>query len=201
MPRSRYHDNTTCEGVATSAVGPHSRRLEESPRAGSLPHPSQYSTPRFRFLYCRRGGEQCCPTSPDLHQCRATAAGRPRLLAPLPHLTSTVVLASRRSLLCHLPMMFRTGKANQADHPAAVRCKPNCPMKPMPQAPSFDAVPHRTDSCQTTPAAAVRCKQPQPTDMRQPPAATIAANATTRARQHPFSLPHGGKANTIRGRP
>nr|TKV95722.1 hypothetical protein SEVIR_9G380650v2 [Setaria viridis] len=28
------------------------------------------------------------------------------------------------------------------------------------QAPSYGAVPRRTDSCQVTPAAAVRCKQP-----------------------------------------
>ena len=42
----------------------------------------------------------------------------------------------------------------------------------MPQAPSFDVVPCRTDSCHATPAAAIRCKPPQrqPSDnLRLPP--------------------------------
>ena len=97
--------------------------------------------------------------------------------------------SNRRSRLRHLPTMYCTGKPSQVEQPAAIRCKPSRPRMPVPQAPSFDAVPRHTDSCQATPAAAVRCKQPQPTNMRQPPTAATAANAATRARQHPFSLP------------
>ena len=69
-------------------------------------------------------------------------------------------------------------------------------MMPKPQAPSFDEVPCRTDGCQATPAAAIRCKQPQSTIMRQPSTATIAMNTSTRAQQHPFNLPSGKIAAT-----
>ena len=104
------------------------------------------------------------PQHPRPHQSRATAAGRTHLLASPAHITSTAMLGSRRCRLRRLTTMYRTGKPSQAEQPAAIRCKPSRPMMPMPQAPSFDAVPRRTNGCQATLAAAVRCKQQQPTE-------------------------------------
>jgi hypothetical protein len=39
-------------------------------------------------------------------------------------------------------------------------CKPNHPTSLLPQVPSFNAIPHRTDCCQATLDVVVRCKQP-----------------------------------------
>ena len=64
---------------------------------------------------------------------------------------------------------------SKAEQPAVVRCKPSCPMTLVPQAPSFDAIPRRTDDCQAMPAAAVRCKQPKTN-----------AHTTTPGLQHDF---------------
>lgn len=84
-----------------------------------------------------------------------------------------------------LQTMDRTGQPSQAKQPATIRCKTSRPMMFMPQAPSFDVVPHRTDRYHATSAAAVCYTQPHPQNMRQPPTATTIVNTTMRARQPP----------------
>ena len=160
---------------------------------------ARHSTPRQGFVFfiavevVSNVAPRPCP-----HQSRATVADRPHLLASPAHITSAAMPRSRRSHLRRLPTMYRTGKPSQAEQPAAIRCKPNCPIMPMPQASSFDVFPRRTNGCQATPAAAVRCKLPQPTTMQQPPAATIAANGTHKSSGTPVQLARGRKANSVR---
>ena len=91
---------------------------------------------------------------------QAIAAGRLHFVASPSQLATTARVASQRSRLCHLLMLYCTKWPSQAKQPAAVRCKPSRPTMPVPQAPSSDAVPHRTDSRQAMPAAVVRCTQP-----------------------------------------
>ena len=64
LPRSRRRDNTTRGGLAVSAIGLLSSRLERAPHTGALPHQRQNSTPRIRLGSRRRSGEQRCPVPP-----------------------------------------------------------------------------------------------------------------------------------------
>ena len=48
--------STTRGGLATSAVELHSRRLEETPQAGALPRPPQYSMSQICLLCCHQNG-------------------------------------------------------------------------------------------------------------------------------------------------
>jgi hypothetical protein len=50
--------------------------------------------------------------------------------------------------------------------PAAICCRPSLHWLQVSQAPSQDAVPHRTGECQATPGAAECCKRQKPADER-----------------------------------
>jgi hypothetical protein len=55
---------------------------------------------------------------------------------------------------------------SHAVNPAAIRCGPSPHRLPLPQAPSFNDVPHRAGECQATPGAAKRCKRPNSNQVR-----------------------------------
>jgi len=118
------------------------------------------------------------------HALRTTAS---RCEARVPATTAMVanqVVASAVFRRCTTPE-----SPSKAERPAVVRCKPSCPMTLVPQAPSFDAVPRRTDDCQAMPAAAVRCKQPKTNAHTTTPGLQYDFGRRRRIQQPPLSLP------------
>ena len=87
---------------------------------------------------------------------QTNAVVRLHLIALPTHLATAATAARQEIRLRRLPTLYRSGWPQPC---RAIRCKPSCPTKPVPQAQSFNAFPHRTDCCEATPAVAVRCKQ------------------------------------------
>jgi hypothetical protein len=158
LPCSRHRDNTMRGGLATSAVGLHlARRLAEDTTRGDLTTPAsllRVANP-FNRSPSRRWTVLRCFQEPHQNS-RAAPAGRQHLVAP-PAQIASAVMPSCQVVVCAI---FRRCTApespSEAEQPAAVYCKPSRPTMSLLQAPSSDAVPHRTGSCQATPAAAVR---------------------------------------------
>ena len=152
--------HTTCGGLATSAVGLHLTRHLAS--RGASPRPPQYFESQNRLQSRYQDEEQCYPVSKNPVRNRLAApAGRQHHVAPPTQPATAIMLATQVVVRAIFRRCTIPESPSDAEQPAIVRCGPRLPTMSLLRAPSSDVVPHRTGDCQTTPAAAVRCKQPE----------------------------------------